>query len=168
MPQWSGPGASGGAAAHVLSWRMADDEGRQERAPGHRSVPHTADVRVEAWASTRELCIAEAVTAVVETFLELTPATRATGSHLCRLVADSDEDLLIGVLDEVVFRPDTVGEVPIDVEVQPLEHAVDVRFATTDARLLPQVGAVPKAVSLSEVSLGPGPSGWSCSVTLDV
>jgi hypothetical protein len=60
-----------------------------------------------------------------------------------------------------VFLLDTAGEVPVDVEVQPLEHAVDVRFATTDAGLLPQVGAVPKAVSLNEVTLARSAAGWA-------
>lgn len=152
----------------MLWWGMAGTQGPTPGVAGHRSVPHTADVRVEAWAPTRELCIAEAVTAVVETFLEITPSTRATGSHLCRLVANSDEDLLVAVLDEVVFLLDTAGEVPVDVEVQPLEHAVDVRFATADAGLLPQVGAVPKAVSLNEVALARSAAGWRCSATLDV
>lgn len=147
---------------------MADEADRPGWSSGHRSVPHTADVRVEAWAPTRELCVAEAVAAVVETFLEASASTRATGAHVCRLTADSDDDLLVAVLDEVVYLLDTAGKVPIDVEVQPLEHAVDVRFATTDVRLLSQVGAVPKGVSLEEVSLAPGPYGWSCSATVDV
>lgn len=147
---------------------MADEDDRPSWSSGHRSVPHTADVRVEAWAPSRERCIAEAVAAVVETFLETSGSTRATGAHVCRLSADSDDDLLVAVLDEVVYLLETAGEVPIDVEIQPLEHAVDVRFATTDVRLLSQVGAAPKGVSLEEVSLASGPYGWSCSATVDV
>lgn len=147
---------------------MADEDDRPSWSSGHRSVPHTADVRVEAWAPSRERCIAEAVAAVVETFLETSGSTRATGAHVCRLSADSDDDLLVAVLDEVVYLLETAGEVPIDVEIQPLEHAVDVRFTTTDGRLLSQVGAVPKGVSLEEVSLASGPYGWSCSATVDV
>ena len=147
---------------------MADEDDRPSWSSGHRSVPHTADVRVEAWAPSRERCIAEAVAAVVETFLEASDSTRATGAHVCRLFADSDDDLLVAVLDEVVYLLDTAWKVPIDVEIQPLEHAVDVRFATTDVRLLSQVGAAPKGVSLEEVSLASGPYGWSCSATVDV
>ena len=147
---------------------MADEDDRPSWSSGHRSVPPTADVRVEAWAPSRERCIAEAVAAVVETFLETSGSTRATGAHVCRLSADSDDDLLVAVLDEVVYLLETAGEVPIDVEIQPLEHAVDVRFATTDVRLLSQVGAAPKGVSLEEVSLASGPYGWSCSATVDV
>lgn len=160
--------AVGRAPERVVSWHMADEDDRPSWSSGHRSVPHTADVRVEAWAPSRERCIAEAVAAVVETFLETSGSTRATGAHVCRLSADSDDDLLVAVLDEVVYLLETAGEVPIDVEIQPLEHAVDVRFATTDVRLLSQVGAAPKGVSLEEVSLASGPYGWSCSATVDV
>ena len=33
---------------------------------GHRSVPHTADLRIEAWAPTRDGCIRQAVLGAVE------------------------------------------------------------------------------------------------------
>lgn len=135
--------------------------------PGHRAVPHTADVRVEAWAPTRERCIAEAVLGTVETFLDIS-AVHPVSSHRFRLAANSDEDLLVAVLDEVIYLLDATGVVPVDVELEPVDGEVDVRFATTDARSLPQVGAVPKAVSLHELSLHVGPRGWTCSVTLDV
>ncbi|MGH8836946.1 MAG: archease, partial [Actinomycetes bacterium] len=43
-------------------------------ASGHRAVAHTADARVQAWAPTRERCIAEAVLGTVETFLDTSGA----------------------------------------------------------------------------------------------
>jgi SHS2 domain-containing protein len=45
---------------------------------------------------------------------------------------------------------------------------VEADFAMVDASTLPQVGAVPKAVSLNEIRLSRGRAGWRCSVTLDV
>jgi SHS2 domain-containing protein len=138
-----------------------------ETGSGHRTVPHTADVRVEAWAPTREQCIAEAVLCTVETFLD-TSSVHPERSRRCRVAANSDEDLLVAVLDEVIYYMDTLGEVPVDVEVEPVDGDVDLRFAMIDAAELPQVGAVPKAVSLHELRLAPGPRGWSCSVTLNV
>ena len=39
--------------------------------PGYRRVPHTADVRIEAWAPTREECVERAVVAMVDGFVEL-------------------------------------------------------------------------------------------------
>jgi protein archease len=134
---------------------------------GHRTVPHTADIRIEAWADSRERSIAEAVLGTVESFLDISTA-HPTGTHTFRLAASSDADLLAAVLDEVIYLLDTTSTVPVDIELEPLDDAVDVRFATIGAEQLPQVGAVPKAVSLHGLSLSAGPGGWSCSVTLDV
>ena len=138
-----------------------------EGASGHRSVPHTADLRIEAWAPTREECIAQAVLGTVESFLD-TSSVHPGRTRRRQLAAHSDEDLLVAVLEEVVYFLDTAGEVPVDLELEPVEGGVDVEFAMADASNLPQVGAVPKAVSLHELSLAAGPSGWRCSVTLDV
>lgn len=138
-----------------------------ENGAGHRAVPHTADLRVEAWAPTREGCIAQAVSGAVESFLD-TSTAHPERTRSCRLTAHSDEDLLVAVLDEVIFRLDTDGEAPVDVELEPGEGDVDVRFAMVEVGGLPQVGAVPKAVSLHELRLERGPRGWRCSVTLDV
>ena len=44
-----------------------------DSASGHRSVPHTADLRIEAWAPTRDGCIRQAVLGAVES------RTRAQG-----------------------------------------------------------------------------------------
>jgi SHS2 domain-containing protein len=134
---------------------------------GHRTVPHTADLRVEAWAPTREGCIAQAVLGTVATFVD-TSTVHAERTHRCQLAGHSDEDLLVAVLDEVIYLLDTENEAAVDVELEPLDSGLDVRFAMCDATSLPQVGAVPKAVSLHELCLAPGPRGWRCSVTLDV
>ncbi|HEX2499466.1 MAG TPA: archease [Actinomycetes bacterium] len=136
-------------------------------ASGHRAVAHTADARVQAWAPTRERCIAEAVLGTVETFLD-TSGARATGRYRCQLAASTDEDLLVAVLDEVIYLLDTASAVPVDVEIDLLDGGVDVDFATVDAAAHRQTGSIPKGVSLHELSLAPGPRGWSCLVTLDV
>ncbi|SCE66445.1 Archease protein family (MTH1598/TM1083) [Micromonospora haikouensis] len=47
---------------------------------GRRSVAHTADVRIEAWAPDREGCVAEAVAAMVETFADTTGAVELVGA----------------------------------------------------------------------------------------
>jgi SHS2 domain-containing protein len=134
---------------------------------GRRAVPHPADVRIEAWGPTREACIAEAVLGAVETFLDVS-AAHPTTERSCELSDESDEDLLVAVLEEVIYLLDTANAVPVDVEVEPVDGGVDVRFAMVDAVSLPQVGAVPKAVSWHDLRLARGDQGWWCSVTLDV
>ncbi|MEU6969505.1 archease [Kitasatospora aureofaciens] len=44
--------------------------GQQGSRSGHRAVPHTADLRLVAWAPTAEGCVREAVRAVVEGFAD--------------------------------------------------------------------------------------------------
>jgi len=137
------------------------------RGSGHRTVPHTADLRVEAWAPTRDGCIRQVVLAVVESFLDLSSA-HADHTRLGRLVADRDDDLLVAVLDEVIYLLDTAAEAPVDLELHDVSGGVGVTFTMADASTLPQLGAVPKAVSLNELRFSHGRHGWRCLVTLDV
>jgi len=139
----------------------------QQPPRGHRSVPHTADVRIEAWGATREECFAEAVLGMVESFAD-TPHAKGTIDRQGVITGASDEELLTGLLDEVVYRLDTAGEVPVAVAVRPDPQGIHARFTMADVRSVPAVGAVPKAVSLHELTVTHGPEGWRCSVTVDV
>jgi SHS2 domain-containing protein len=134
---------------------------------GHRSLPHTADLRIEAWAPTRYGCIREAVLGTVESFLDVSPA-HADRTRKRRLAAERDDDLLVAVLDEVIYLLDTAAEAPVDVELNEVDGGADVTFEMTDAGTLSQVGAVPKAVSLNELQFFHDRHGWRCLVTLDV
>ncbi|WP_433384415.1 archease [Micromonospora sp. KLBMP9576] len=136
---------------------------------GHRRLPHTADVRVEAWAPTRRECVAEAVAALVDTFVDPAGAPPGPQREFHAPAGDDDADLLLGVLDEVIFRMETAGELPLHTEVaDDGAGGLLVRWRTADTDAVELVGAVPKAVSLHELRFGPGPTGWSCAVTLDV
>jgi SHS2 domain-containing protein len=138
-----------------------------ESGSGHRSVPHTADLRIEAWAPTRDGCIRQAVLGAVESFLDVSSA-RVDRTRRSRLTADSDDDLLAAVLDEVIYLLDTTGQAPVDLRLREVDHGLEVAFAMADAGRLPQVGAVPKAVSLNDLRLSRDRQGWRCLVTLDV
>jgi SHS2 domain-containing protein len=134
---------------------------------GHRSVPHTADLRIEAWGPTREDCIAEAVRGLVESFADVSGA----GCHLtieCHLSAGSDADLLAAAIEEVIYRLDTRSEVPVAVG-QAADGGIDLALQAVDASMVEIIGAVPKAVSLSGLACASDVSGWwSCAVTIDV
>jgi SHS2 domain-containing protein len=138
-----------------------------DKTSGHRSVPHTADLRIEAWAPTREGAIRQAVLGTVASFLD-TSSARPNHTLQRRLTADRDDDLLVGVLDEVIYVLDTAGEAPVDLDLNRTDGGIDVTFSMADASTLPQIGAVPKAVSLNELHFAQGHSGWRCSMTLDV
>lgn len=134
---------------------------------GHRAVPHTADVAVEAWGPNRESCIAEAVLGVVETFADTT-SVHPERVRECWFGESSDEDLLVDVLDEMIYYLDIEHEVPVDVEVEPRADGVAVQFAMVDAARVRHVGAVPKGVSLHGLRIGTSAGAWSCSVIVDV
>jgi SHS2 domain-containing protein len=136
-------------------------------ASGYRSVPHTADLRIEAWAPTRNGCIREAVLGTVDSFLD-TSSARPNHTLVRRLTAEHDDDLLVAVLEEVIYLLDTAGDAPVDVEVNGTDGDLEITLAMADASRLPQTGAIPKAVSLNELRLARGPASWRCSVTLDV
>lgn len=131
---------------------------------GFRSVPHTADLAVEAWAADREGCIAEAVRGAVAGFADI-PVGSPSAVREYELGEIAGDGLLVAALEEMIFRAETTGELPIDVELSP---AGLLRLAMVDSALAVQVGAVPKAVSWHGLELTGDSTGWRCRVTLDV
>ena len=140
-----------------------------QRDCGHRSVPHTADLRIEAWGATREDCIAEAVRGLVESFADVggTGYQQTTERHL---TIGSDADLLAAAVEEVIYGLDTGGEIPVAVEVsRAADGGIDLTLRVVDATRVEIIGAAPKAASLSGLACAPDSSGrWSCAVTIDV
>lgn len=134
---------------------------------GHRGVPHTADLRVEAWAPTREECLVQAVRGVCESFLDLTGAAGVRRRDVV-VRANRDEDVLVALLEEVVYWLDTEGEVPVEVELTPVNGGLRCGLEMAEVGSLPVTGAAPKAVTLHELTFARGPQGWACAVTLDV
>ena len=139
----------------------------EQRESGHRSLPHTADARIEAWAPTRERCVAEAVAAMVDGFADVSGATPA-GTVEFRVGPAADPDLLVSVLDRVILLMDTEGQLPAAADVRAVDTELDVRLRMAGPDRVETFGAVPKAVSLHELRFDGGPEGWSCAITLDV
>jgi len=136
---------------------------------GHRTVPHTADLRIEAWAPTREECLAEAVRGLVDSFAVVAAAPpRHTAER--RFLASSDDDLLVAVIDEVIYRLDADGEIPVTVAVRPApEGGVVLDLSLAELSEAEITGAAPKAASLHDLRCAPDPAGrWSCGITIDV
>ena len=144
-----------------------DIQTRRSGGSGHRAVPHTADVRIEAWGASRERCLVEAALGMVECFADVT-AVRPTSMERVRLAENSDEELLTALLDEVVFRLDVDGRVPVDLEADTTDGDLDVRLALAELGEVEVTGATPKGVSWHGLHIGPDSYGWSCAVTVDV
>lgn len=130
-------------------------------------MAHTADLRIEAWAPRRERCLGEAVSGLVESFAAA-PLPAPTGTAEYELSGEDDEDLLVSLLDEVIYRMETKGEIPVSTDVLAMPAGLRVRSAVADAGSVVPIGAIPKAVSLHELRFAHASSGWECSVTIDV
>jgi len=145
------------------------DEQPARRGCGHVSVPHTADLRIEAWGPTREDCIAEAVRGLVESFADISQAThqRVIERHLD---AGSDADLLTSAVEEVIYYLDTDGAIPAEVEAsRAVDGGIYLMLRVVDAAAAEIIGAAPKAACLSGLTCAPDASGrWMCAVTIDV
>lgn len=135
---------------------------------GHRRVQHATGLALEAWAAVRTECFAEAVQALVGGFVDV-PATRAVGSAACTAPATDDEDLLLKLLEEVIYQVDVYGRVPLDTEVEDAdEGGLLMRFAYAEATDVTITGAVPKGVTLHALRFGRTAGIWRCHATVDV
>jgi SHS2 domain-containing protein len=141
-------------------------EARRHGDNGHRAVPHTADIRVEAWGTSREHCLAEAALALVECFADVS-GVRPAAMERVRLAEGSDEDLLAALLEEVIYRLEVQGRIAVDVVAEAADDGLDVRLALAGLADVEITGAAPKGVSWHGLRIGPDPYGWSCAVTID-
>lgn len=138
-----------------------------EAARGHRTLPHTADIRVQAWAGTREDCLAEAVAGLVDSFADTTRVA-PQWSVDTDIQAPSDEDALVAALDEVIYLLETQGGVPVHAEATPVEGGLRLRLDLAPVAAVPVFGATPKAVTLHGLRFERCDGGWACEVTVDV
>lgn len=132
-------------------------------AAGHRTLPHTADVRIEAWAPTLQECLTEAARAMVESFTDLSHA-KPTAVREFPLENNDPENLLLSLLEELIYRMDAHAELPLSITL----HGSQARCTMTDTTRLPTLGAVPKAVSRADLHVTKTPNGWHCTATVDV
>jgi SHS2 domain-containing protein len=135
---------------------------------GHRSLPHTADLIFEAWAPTKHGCLAEAVKALVETFAD--PGTSGGGRPLpLRLPPAEPEELLVALLEEVLYLLEVTGVVTVGVTVDDADDGgLEGSFDVVPLAAVTVVGAAPKAITRSELAFGRRDGLWRCRVIVDV
>ena len=96
-------------------------------ARGHRLLPHTADVRIESWAPTRDAAVEEAVCALAEVYGR--PAPSATTREVSRRVEPADdEDLLVAALEEAVYLLDATSLAAVAARVVPRSDGVELVY----------------------------------------
>lgn len=124
---------------------------------------------LEAWGPDLASCCEEAVAALVAVYAEGTHA--AAGGHRdVHLSPAANEALLLDVLDEVIFTLDTAeGAVPVGARVRgAADGGLDVTLALADRDHVEGTGAVPKAISHSELSVVTTGAGTRCHLLVDV
>jgi SHS2 domain-containing protein len=135
---------------------------------GHRTLPHTADVIVEAWAPTPEECVAQAVAGLVGSFADVSAASGAT-THSFSTSVTSLPAALVVVLEEALYVLDMRGQVPTETSVTEIGgSAVAASFRLVDVSDEQLHGSVPKGISLSGLAFGRVAGSWRCRVTVDV
>lgn len=135
---------------------------------GHRTLPHTADVILEAWGSDLPACFEEAVAALAGICVDSSRA-RIVERRTVHLAADPVESQLFDLLEEAIFYLDTDEAVPVAVEVHPSDNG---RFEATillaDRTSVAPTGALPKAISLSDLAVSEEAGEVHCHFLVDV
>ena len=134
-----------------------------QRGPTIRS--HTAGEILEAWGPSREACLEEAVLALVDSIATVEQVREWW--HREVLLAGTNEEVLVGLLEEVIYHLDS-DAVPVLVLVHPREDGVLVHLWLTDLHRVMPIGVLPKGVSSSQLGFRQQEAGrWRCTVTID-
>ena len=99
------------------------------------------------------------------------PGTQSRRRVAKRHVAgETDADLVAAAIEEVIYRLDTRGEIPVAVAAhRAADGGIDLTLHLAGLDQVEITGAVPKAASLSGLRCGRDETGrWSCAVTIDV
>lgn len=134
---------------------------------GSRSLPHVADAILEAWGPTRAACLGAAVRGLVDLFADVGGRVPDAWEP-CEVMAPSDDDLLVRVLEEVVYLVDARGRVPVVAHLEDVDGAVRGSFGTVAIDAVDQTGALPKGVSRSGARLARRDDEWRARAVVDV
>jgi SHS2 domain-containing protein len=134
---------------------------------GHAIHAHTADEILEAWGPTREACLEEAASGLADSVAR----SDHVGWWWHRQVelTGTDEEILVALLEEIIYHLDAHGAVPTHVSVARRGDGVLAHLWLTDLRRVTPLGAAPKGISYSELSFGEEEHDrWHCMATIDV
>lgn len=135
---------------------------------GHRLRPHTADCIVEAWGPDRARCLAEAVLGLVAVFADVRGAGAAHPVAVS-VPAGDDDEVLVRLLEYVIYLVDGFGEVPVTCRLADrADGGVEGRLEVVAAGQVELVGAVPKGVSRSGLRIDGSEGRWRCRAVVDV
>jgi SHS2 domain-containing protein len=134
---------------------------------GHRALAHTADVILEAWGRDLASCCEEAVAALAAIYVDSRRA-QVVERRRVQLGPGAEETLLLGVLEEAIFTLDTADTVPVRAEVAVADGGLNLVLIMADRGSVVGTGAVPKAISRSDLRVESRPGHVWCRVLVDV
>jgi len=123
---------------------------------------------MEAWGPDLASCLEEAVAALVGACADVTGAP-VVGTHVVHLPRAPADAVLVDLLDEVVFVLDTAGTVPIGAAIRAAAGGgLDVTLSLAALSSVEPTGAVPKAISRSDLRVETRPGEVRCAFLVDV
>jgi SHS2 domain-containing protein len=156
-------------AAVTASARTPRSPAPESARAGHAARPHTADVIVEAWAPSRTGCLEELVRGVVQTFADVS-GVATTRELPVEIDTPLDEDVVVGLIADVIYILDADGLVALDVSLEENEQDGSIKgtFCVAPVEQVTAVGAPPKGVSRSDLVFGRDDSTWRARIVVDV
>lgn len=137
---------------------------------GHSDLPHTADVIIEAWGPDLAACAEEAVAALIETYANPRDSSVLAEQEV-HVPPASAGDMLLDLLDEVVFAIDVADGIPIGARVHAGSDGnagLYAQLVLADPGSVDPAGAVPKAISRSGLEVTCDPDAVRCRFLVDV
>jgi SHS2 domain-containing protein len=134
---------------------------------GHAVRAHTADAVIEAWGPTAAACYEEAAAAFVDIFAD-TDTSPEGSTEAFEVGPGRPEDLLVLLLEEVLFDADARGHVPTLTEVAVHGDRLVGNFTTVPIEEVDITGSIPKGVSYGDLEFGITEARWQCRATIDV
>lgn len=136
-------------------------------ARGHRLLPHTADVIVEAWGPDDVACAEEAARGLVELCVSGEPDPGA--GNWKATIGTPPPDRVRAVLDEVIFALDTSELAPVAVHLEPgRDSGVELRLGLAPRDAVRLTGAAPKAIVMLDPESSAGDRSVRCRFIVDV
>lgn len=137
------------------------------RRSGHRLHEHDGDVAIEAWGESDAACLAEAIAGLVGTFAR-TEGVAPKAARTLHTDETEAEAALVALLEDVLYRLEVDGEVPVRIELAAGEGGgYRGEAGVVPAGDLESAGPVPKAVTYHDLAITRGADGWRCHVVVD-
>lgn len=133
---------------------------------GHAVGDHTADAVIEAWGPTAAACYEEAAAAFVDVFAATDTVDGSVEAF--DVGPGRPEDLLVLLLEELLFDAEARGHVPVGTELEVRGDHLVGRFTAIPIEEVDVIGSIPKGVSYSDLEFGQSDGGWHCRATVDV